>query len=145
AAALAFAALLMLVPAWAAPLAAAAVALALAALAFHRRERALLDLAWAGAAVTPGAPLATPDALAEAALLADLAGATHPLHAALRWLAAGLPFAALALIEPRSSARTAAEALAALLAYGTLAQVLPSAALAWTAALGAVALCLWLA
>ncbi len=152
AAALLFAALLMLVPAWAAPLAGAVVALGLAALAWRRPERGLLDLAWSGAVVALGALAATPHALAEGILLAGIADPQHwfggpsdRVLAPLRWFAAAVPFVALARIEPRPSPRPVAEALAALLAYGALAQVLPADALAWVAALGAIALCLALA
>jgi len=142
AAALVFAALLMLVPAWAAPLVAAPVALVLGWLAFRRPREALLNLAWVGALVTVGTLGATPDALAEGGRLADVPGETDWPRAVARWLATGLPFLALARIESRSSARIAADALAALLAYGALAEVVPADWLAWTAALGAVALCL---
>jgi uncharacterized membrane protein len=142
AAALAFAALLMLVAAWAAPLAAAAVALALAPLAWRRPRPALLNLAGAGALVALVTLLATPDALVEGGLLANLRGETDRVHAIVRWLATGLPFLALTRLEPRLLVRTAAEALAALLAYGAAAQVLPPDWLAWITALGAIALCL---
>lgn len=154
AAALAYAAPLMLVPGWAAPLVAAPVALVLGLLAWRRPQGALLNLAWAGGLITLGTLFATDLILAEAEALAGLmhpawrdsaSGTYVPLHAAVRWLAAVLPFLALARIEPRFAARTAAEALAALLAYGVVAQVLPPEWLAWTAALGAIALCLTLA
>ncbi|HEY6815639.1 MAG TPA: DUF2339 domain-containing protein, partial [Croceibacterium sp.] len=148
AAALVFAALLMLVPAWAAPLAAAAVALALGVLAWRRPEPALHNLAWAGAVIVLGALFVTPAAMFESVLLGGADAPGHwtgrPLEPALalvRWLATGLPFLALAWIEPRLVPRSAAEALAALLAYGALAQVVPADWLAWTAALGGTALC----
>jgi uncharacterized membrane protein len=151
AAALAFAALLMLVPGWAAPLAGAAVALGLALLAWRRPQPALLNLAWAGALVALGALLGWAAVIAEATRLAGLdrgdwgygfGAPANLLHSTWRWLAAGLPFLALARIEPRRESRPAAEALAALLAYGTAAQVVPADWLAWTATLGAIAACL---
>jgi uncharacterized membrane protein len=149
AAALVFAALLMLVPAWAAPLAAASVALVLARLAFHRPQAALLTLAWTGSLVALAALAATPYAGAEGVLLAGIddpqrwfGGPADPWFAPLRWLATGLPFVALALIEPRRAARYAAEGISAGAAYGVLAQILPADWLAWTAALGAIVLCL---
>lgn len=149
AAATAFAALLMLVAAWAAPVAGAAVALVLGGLSARRPQAALVNLAWTAALVTLGALAATPNAIGESVRLAG-AGDPRSWHtgppdrwlATLRWLATGLPFVVLARIEPRETARVAAEALAALLAYGLAAQLVPADALAWTAALGAVALCL---
>lgn len=141
AAALIFAALLMVVPAWAAPLAGAVVALALTLPAARRAGSKLGNLAWAGALIAMIALFATPDAVTEGARLGGSDGGTEWLRAMLRWLAAALPFLAIARIEPRPAARAAAEALAALLAYGAAAQVVPADRLAWTATLGAVALC----
>jgi uncharacterized membrane protein len=145
AAGMAFAALLMLVPAWAAPLAAATVALVLCLLALRRPEAALVNLALTGGVVAVAALLGTPDALAEAERLGGIAGETNVPLAALRWMAASLPYLALARIEPRISARTACEASATLLAYGAVAQVMPADWLAWTVAVAAIATCARLA
>ena len=145
AAALAFAALLMLVPAWTAPVMAMMVAWTLVGLAHRRPDEALVPLAWVAALVGLVALAVTPAFAGEAARLAGLAGETEKLRGAIRWLAAGLPFLGLAWIDPRPMARRTAEALAALAAYGSLAQFVPADWLAWTAALGAGALCLAIA
>lgn len=60
--------------------------------------------------------------------------------ALLRWLAAGAPFAAMAIFEKRAIPRGGAEFIAALLAFAAFAQVLPAIALVWAAALVVVAL-----
>ncbi|QWC56472.1 DUF2339 domain-containing protein [Erythrobacter sp. 3-20A1M] len=60
----------------------------------------------------------------------------------LRWLALALPFAGLAWIETRESWRRAAEALAALIGYGALAQIVPVDALVCTVAVAGAAV-LW--
>lgn len=134
AAALGWSVLLMLTPAWSAPLAALPILAVLAVLAHRRGGAALANLLWAAAGVTLLALIATPEFLEETPRLASDEGETPMLRALLRWTAAALPFAALAWIENRRDLRRAAEALAAVLAYGALAQVLPSQALAWTAA-----------
>jgi uncharacterized membrane protein len=136
--ALTFAALLMLTPAWAAPLAAVAVAGGLAALATQRRTGPLLTLVWCGALVCLVTLCLTPDVRLELLRSAGL-GDTENWRSAVRWAAAAAPFLALAWIEPRTLLRTAAEALLALCVYLAAAQLLPADSLAWLAALGAIA------
>ena len=140
---LAFAALLALAAEWLAPVAAAAVAAVLLALLARRRQVPLAALCWIAALsalvwlmLTPAGEDAEWSRLAGDTLKTDVA------HALLRWGTVLVPFAALAAIEWRGDARRMAEALAALLAYGLLAQVLPGDWLAWTAALGAMAVML---
>jgi uncharacterized membrane protein len=86
----------------------------------------------------------TPHFLPEAIHLAGGGDVSPPLQGVLRWAAAAAPFVALALLERRDAWRRGAEALAALLVYGALAQALPAIALAWCAAALAIALA-WLA
>lgn len=145
------AALLALSPAWLAPVSAAAVAAVLLALLSLRPAAPLAALGWVAALAAllwlASAPLLwlAGEPLENAAELARLGGGTFETdlaHALLRWAAVLAPFAALAALEWRRGARHAAEVLAALLAYGLLAQVLPGDWLAWTAALGAVAIAL---
>ncbi len=148
AALLLFAALLMLTPAWLAPVMAAIIALALAALLWSRDALALQLSAWAGAAVTLVALAATPGFEAELARLGSVAledtSAPHNLMRALiRWGAALLPFLAMALVGRSRAGQSAGEILAVILTYGIIAQAAPSMALAWIAALGAIALYLW--
>ena len=140
---LAFAALLALAAEWLAPVAAAAVAAVLLALLARRRQVPLAALCWVAALsalvwlmLTPAGEDAEWSRLAGDTLKTDVA------HALLRWGTVLVPFTALAALEWRGDARRMAEALAALLAYGLLAQVLPGDWLAWTAALGAVAVML---
>lgn len=52
----------------------------------------------------------------------------------LRWLAAGLPWAAIALIRPEGRDRAVAEFFTALLLFAALAQILPPIYLVWVAA-----------
>lgn len=143
AALLAFAALLALSPEWLAPAAAAAVAGGSLTLLASRRQPGLAALCWTAALVALGWLLTTP--LGNESELTRLGGGTDPTelaHALLRWAAVLAPFAALAVLEWRPQARRGAEALAALVAYGLLAQILPGNWLAWTAALGAIAITL---
>ena len=140
-AAMAFAALLMLVPAWAAPFAALAVVLALCELNRRRPGTPVRGLAWAGAFVGLATLLATPEALFEGGRMLGFPAETDSLRGASRWLAAALPFAALAWIEARAVDRRMGEMFATVLVYGAVAQVVPADWLAWTVAVGAVAAC----
>ncbi|MBX7527647.1 DUF2339 domain-containing protein [Qipengyuania vesicularis] len=59
---------------------------------------------------------------------------------ALRWLAAVLPFAAIALLGKEGNDRSMGELLAGFLLFGAMAQLLPPIALVWVAAALAVAI-----
>lgn len=141
AAAMAFAAMLMLVPAWAAPLAAAFVALGLCELVRRRPAAPVRGLAWSGALVTLATLFATPESYLEFQRLLGLVVEADRWQGAARWLAAALPFGALAWIETRDEHRRAAEIFAVALVYGAVAQILPADSLAWTVALAAAASC----
>ena len=132
-AALVYAALLLLTPGWSAPLAAMPVLAALVWLARHRGDAESLALLWIGAVVGVLALFATGDAWREALRL-GMPYDGFAIRSLLRWLAVAAPFAALAWLEQRRPTRHAAGALAAILLYGALAQIVPSAILAWTAA-----------
>ena len=140
AAVLAFAALLLISPAWLAPAMAAAVTAPLAWCFARRDALALHGAAWAGAGVTALALLITPDFAAEFTQLGDLSQPVTAWRAAIRWAAAAAPFAAMALIARPLIARFVGEAFAVSLTYGLIAQIVPSAPLAWIAAAGAIAL-----
>jgi len=139
---LAFAALLLLTPAWTAPLMALVVTGPLLWCHARRDALALHSAAWAGAAVTVAALMVTPAFMQELTQLGDLPEPGNMLRAVLRWAAATAPFAALAVLARQAPARHVAEAFAVALAYGVIAQMVPSASLAWIAAAGAIALTL---
>lgn len=141
AAALVFAALLMLVPGWAAPIAAAVVAGGLAFTAYRQGTAPVVDLTWSAAVIATLALVVTQDFSAEASRLAGWNNVLAPWQATFRWAAVALPFLALVRIDRRTTSRTVAEALLALFAYGAAAQVVPSDLLCWLAALGAIAAC----
>ena len=114
----------------------------------RRPQPALLDLAWAGALIALVALAATPDApgrgRARSAGSTTRALVSRPDRAAC---CAGsppaLPFLALARIEPRRSLREPPPRRSPRCwPTASLAQVVPADWLAWTAALGAIALCL---
>ena len=140
AALLAFAALLLMSQAWLAPVMAAIVSAPLLWCHARRDAVALHGAAWAGAALTLLALAATPGFENEFTQLGDLALPAESLRAIVRWAAAAAPFAAVALIARTLTPRHVAEVFTVGLGYGLLAQVLPSAALAWAAAVGAMAL-----
>ncbi len=142
AALLAFGALLLVTPAWLAPLAALAACAPLLLCEARRDAPALAIAAWAGAGVTLFAMAVTPGFAREITQLGGLAEPVETGRAVLRWAAALAPFAALAIIARHAAARSTAEALAVLLGYGLVAQVVPSLPLAWIAAAGAIALVL---
>lgn len=138
AAALVFAALLMVTPSWTAPLAGAAVFAALFGLLRGRAEPPLHALLW-GAALIVGLALAGHVRIEqEARHLFGWSEDTRGLLALLRWLALAAVLAALAWRERAGDLRRFAEGAATLMVYGALAQVLPRDALAWTAAVLAI-------
>ena len=135
AAALSFAAILMVTPAWCAPIMAASVFAGLSALLRERREKPLDNLLRATGCM---ALLSLPFAgtfLDEIGHLSGQQADTRSFTGLLRWLAVSLSFAALAWREDTGPVRRGAEAVAALIAYGAVAQVLPAEALAWAAVL----------
>ena len=138
--ALLFAAILLVTPAWSAPLATLPSLATIAWLLHRRTGSTLANLLWIGATVTALALMTTPDFFDEIGKLAGDTGGTTPIRALLRWLAAAAPLAGLAWFETRLPAKRAAEGLAALATYSALAQILPADALAWTAALLAIVL-----
>jgi uncharacterized membrane protein len=140
AATLAFGALLLVSPAWLAPAMALAATAPLLWCEARRAASAPHAAAWAGAATTALALAVTPGFAAEFTQLGDLAEPVDTLRAVLRWAAAMAPFAALAIIARPAPSRATGEALAVALGYGLVAQVVPSAALAWLEATAAIGL-----
>ncbi len=141
---LAFGALQVVLPNWAEVLGAVAVTLALAELMRRRQVTALAVLAWTGGLltlVTLFSGYSLQHELSRA--IGDPYGEVDTVHALIRWIAAALPFAALALLEWRRRWRRTAEVLAALCGYVVLAQVIPGEWLAWTTALVCMALVWW--
>lgn len=139
-AALVFAALLMVSPGCSAPLAAAIVLAGPALILGKRRDEPLANLLWVGAAITVLALIVTPYFTPEADRSVGAVTDAPVFRAILRWLAAALPFAALAWIDPRKPMRRVAEAIAAVFVYALAAQIVPAAWLAWAAALLAIAI-----
>lgn len=140
AALLVFAALLLITAAWLAPVMALAASAPLLWCYARRDAVALHSAAWAGAAVTLAALAVTPGFLQEFTQLGDLAEPADMLRAAVRWTAAAVPFAAMALIARQPIARGVGEVAGVAMIYGVIAQAVPSAPLAWIAAAGAMGL-----
>ena len=140
AAALGFGALLLVSPAWLAPAMALVATGPLLWCEARRDAPALHGAAWTGAATGLIALAATPGFFAEVTQLGDLAEPVDHLRAVLRWAAAAAPFAVMALIARPVPSRAVAEVLAVALGYGLVAQVLPSAALAWAAGIAGIGL-----
>lgn len=140
AALLAFAAALLMTPAWMAPVMALVVSAPLLWCYARRDAPALHMAAWAGAAVTVLALAATPGFEQELTQLGDVAKPVDVLRAIMRWAAVTVPFAVMAVIARTAPARSVGEALAVALSYGVIAQVVPSAVLAWIAAAAAIGL-----
>ena len=137
---LAFAALLLITPAWVAPVMALVVSTPLLWFDARRDAPALYGAAWAGAAVTVLTLMVTPGFAAEITQLGDLAEPVDLWRALVRWGAATVPFAVMAMIARPAPARSVGEVLAVALSYGVIAQAAPSAMLAWIAAAAAIAL-----
>ncbi|MFN2099785.1 DUF2339 domain-containing protein [Altererythrobacter sp. MF3-039] len=138
--AMVFTAMLMVTPPWSAPVAALPSLAAAAWLCHTRGANALVNVFWGGGAVAALALIATPDFFDEFERVVGMSGGSETVRALMRWLAVTASFAALAWLEQRIEFKRAAEALAAALFYGTLAQVLPADVLAGMAALLAIAL-----
>ena len=136
---LSFVALLLLTPAWIAPVMAMLVGAPLLWLYWRRDALALHISAWASAAMTVLTLMVTPDFLTELTQLGDTPESVDMARAALRWLATTAPFAFIALIARDAISRGVGEAVGVALAYGVIAQVVPSLPLAWIAALATIA------
>lgn len=132
-AALAFAALVMILPGWLSPVAAATVGAGLLAAIGGRQEPSLRNVL-AGAAVITTLALAMHGRFeSESLRLFGPGDGLDPLGA-LRWLAAGAMAAGFAAREPRHAPRRIGEAASVALVYGAFAQLLPGEAMAWVAA-----------
>ncbi|MDY7097227.1 MAG: DUF2339 domain-containing protein [Pseudomonadota bacterium] len=140
---LAIAALWLITPTWAAPLAAGGLALALALLNARRDVRPLRIAAWAAIAVTLFSLIFERSFLVETGLMGGIGAGETPFTSLLRWLAALPALLILANLRAKTASRMVAEGLCALIAYAALSQVIPGDALAWMAALGAVAIFVW--
>ncbi|MDG6077856.1 DUF2339 domain-containing protein [Erythrobacter litoralis] len=138
-ASLAFAALLLVTPSWSAPIAASAVAGALLAIAMRTRTDAAVILASGAGAVVLASLMATPDFTGEAGRLYGEVSDADRLRAVLRWLSPTALLSALAWKLPDRTISLLAECVAAVLIYGTLAQIASPLSLAWMAALSALA------
>lgn len=139
-AALVFAALLLVTPAWSAPLAGATVFAALLTLVRGRLEIALTSLLWGGALVVMLTLIAFARFDLELAHLGGWRQDSRSTLALLRWLAVGGVAAALGWRETDRDRRAFGESAAMIFAYGALAQVLPRDALAGSAAALAIGL-----
>ena len=143
AAALTFAALLLITPAWLAPVMALAVCAPLLLCYWRRSAVALHIAAWFSAAVVLITLIVTPGIGGEFSHLGDSPSDTDIFRAALRWIAAATPFAIMAFIGRGALSLRIGEGIAVALLYGVIAQILPSAPLAWIAALAAMAMIVW--
>ena len=136
---LAFACLLLITPNWLAPVIAAALAVVGCALRASREATVLRAAAWTAIAVTGLSLLITPDFESEALRLADIGLVTEPLRAVIRWTALLPALIAMSVIRAHGPSRLAADGMAAVVAYGALAQLVPGQSLAWLTAIGAIA------
>ncbi len=139
---LALGGMLLLSPAWVAPVMTSVLAMVATGLLRRRDAKPLFIAAWTGIGLTALSLLATPAFEAETLRLADIGTVEQPLRAAIRWAAMLAALLCMAFTRPKSVSRIVADGLAALAAYGTIAQVLPGEALAWVAAVGGSALVL---
>ncbi len=135
-----FAAGILATPMWAAPLVGGVLAGIVAALGWNRLDRGLANIGWALGWVTLVACLVTVDNSAQLERAMSVADGGHPLRNMLRWIAACVPFALLAMAEPRKTLAQVAEGSAALLGYMALAQIIPANYLPWAVAVAAIAL-----
>jgi len=131
---------LIATPVWAAPLVIGMVALGLIGLGWKRADGGLLAICWAGAGAALLSLLSAVSIDAEIYRLGGAEGEVDQLKAILRWLAASMPFIALALRRGQAASATVAEVFGTALAYGLTAQFMPGDTLAWVAAGGAAAM-----
>lgn len=134
------AAALLVTPAWLAVAMAALAFAGLFALLQRRDEGPLRAIPWGFAAIALVALFAVPAINSEVARLFGTDRGSNMVQGVIRWLACLGPWAVLAWREQNHRARSSAEVLAALLAYGLIAQVVGEIALTWAAAIGAIAL-----
>lgn len=139
---LGFASAHVILPNWAEVLGAVGVTLCVAALLWRRpRDIGLAWLAWLGGLLALATLISTGDIFAELArAFGEREDELDLLRALIRWVAALLPFAGLALLEWRDRLLRAAEVLLALVGYVFIAQFVPGPALAWVLAFAVMAL-----
>ena len=138
---LAFLATACLLPDIALPFTASAIAVGLAYLLQGRASdsRSLSTLLWMAAFGTLILLPITDMRFTEIETLFD-GSADSSIPSFLRWLAAALPFAAIAWVRTEGRARAVAEFLTGLVLFGALAQILPPIWLVWVAAALVVAI-----
>ncbi|MGB3469587.1 MAG: DUF2339 domain-containing protein [Erythrobacter sp.] len=136
---LVLACLLLITPNWLAPVMAAVLAVVSCALLASREAPVLRAAAWTAIAVTGLSLLVTPDFENEALRLGNSGLVEEPLRAVIRWTALLPALIAMSLIRANGPSRLAADGMAAVVAYGALAQLVPGQSLAWVAAIGAIA------
>lgn len=117
---------LLAVPAWSAPLVVAVLAVAVSLLLRGRTGAMPEALRWGLGLAGLGLLIATSH-WQETDLLFGGDGAVPEWLYALRWLAAGLPFALMLTANPSARARRLAEFLTAMLGYGAAAMLVPGA------------------
>ncbi|MEP6263402.1 MAG: DUF2339 domain-containing protein [Erythrobacter sp.] len=140
---LALGALLLVTPGWMAPIMSATIAIALAGLVHLRSQAPLQLMAWGGAILTVLLLAGSPGFAEELELLGDNYRDSDVVQAMLRWGAALAAMVALWFVLERNPIRQIAGGLAAFIAYGLASQFVPGEALAWVAAIGAVAIAEW--
>jgi len=140
---LTLAALLFITPGWMAPAMAAIVAIGLAALVHWRKQTPLHLMAWAGVMMVVLMLAGSTGSTDQVELLFNNSRDTNIGRAILRWGAVLASVVALWFVLADHRTKPVASGLAGLFAYGLAAQVIPGDALAWVAALGAVAVVEW--
>jgi len=139
---LGFLALLLFTPGWLAPVMAAAVLAPILWCYALRDTRAILITFWIGAAMVIFALAVSNGFLDEFERLGEIETSVDITRALVRWGAAALPFVAMAALGRDGVQRGFAEVGATVLIYGIIAQVAPTQALPWIAAVGAIAILL---
>ena len=140
---LAFVGALVLAPVWTAPVIAAVLALATLTLLWRRDRKVLVIAGWSAIGIAILALMITPEFQTEAPRLGGQGEGGVEWIALFRWAATCLPLLVVGALRAETPSRTTADALAGALAYGALAQVLPADTLAWSAAIGALAVAMW--
>ena len=126
---------LLALPAWCAPLVPAALAVPAFALRRNRKTDTMRALQ-GGISLVGLVLLAATSRWTEMAMLFEGASDGPEWQYAMRWLAAAIPFILLGDFENGSVVRRFADGMAAFLAYGTFAMMLPGALLPLTLATG---------
>ncbi|MEM7666093.1 MAG: DUF2339 domain-containing protein [Pseudomonadota bacterium] len=138
--ALIFGAALLVAPHWTAPLLASALALVMLALVWKRSgEEVPLIAGWSAVAISIFALMLSPNFGDEALRLSGQGELGPLILGCIRWAACCMPLLAMGALRTDAVSRVVADTLAAAIAYGAAAQIVPGDALAWLAAIASTA------